>query len=485
MNIYVKGIKSSYYIEHLTRLFWKEANIDNGLHRKKGDLIYVRVSTFTGKILCCIKKDGKTKLYLEKHSGKSDNNEELLVKKLSTLVYKALVDFTGKTQEWGYLIGVRPVRIIHDLWGKGFTDNQIKDKFLNEFFVTEQKFNTVLKIASLQKKVLKIYNKNDFSLYVSIPFCPSRCSYCSFISRTIKDGEDFINTYVELLCKEIVYIKEIKEKFNLNLKTIYIGGGTPTALSAKQLKKLMAHIKNCFDISLLEEYTVEAGRPDCTDREKLQIIKDYGATRISINPQSFNDGVLKKIGRNHTGQDIIDCFNIAREIGHNNINMDLIAGLPGDTVDSFKKSVEITCKLNPENITVHTLTLKRASNIVIDNNKSEYDNTFEMLKLQDIITDNNYIPYYLYRQKNTLNNLENTSFCKEGFEGLYNIYIMEEVHTILSAGAGGVTKLRNIQQKQIERLFNYKYPVDYNKNEEKLIENYKKVGEFYGSYLDT
>ena len=241
----------------------------------------------------------------------------------------------------------------------------------------------------------------DCSVYAGIPFCPSRCSYCSFVSRTVGDKATraLVQPYVDKLCAELTAIRETADRCGLHIRTFYIGGGTPTSLSAAQLEQLMSHIAKTFDLAKLDEYTVEAGRPDCTDAEKLRIIKKYGATRISINPQTFSDQVLQNIGRRHTAQDIIDCFAAARAAGHKNINMDLIAGLPGDTVEGFEASLRQAIALDPENITVHTLTLKRASNIVVEHRAADYADVAAMLGKCSLLADAGYRPYYMYRQK--------------------------------------------------------------------------------------
>lgn len=290
--------------------------------------------------------------------------------------------------------------------------------------------------------------------------------------------------YLDALCREIEAIRDRAEDCGLDLKTIYIGGGTPTSLSADGLRKLMGTVAECFDLSRLEEYTVEAGRPDCTDAEKLAVLKEYGASRISINPQTFSDAVLERIGRKHSAADILRCFEEARAAGHDNINMDLIAGLPGDTVDGFAKSLRTALSLSPENITVHTLTLKRASNLVIGHADSDYGDVAAMLEECGALADAGYQPYYLYRQKGTLQNLENTGWCKPGKEGYYNIYIMEEVHSILSAGAGGSTKLVQPGGAKIERIFNYKYPAEYISGFDTILQRKEGVSEFYARYLD-
>ena len=293
-----------------------------------------------------------------------------------------------------------------------------------------------------------------------------------------------VQPYVDKLCAELTAIRETADRCGLHIRTFYIGGGTPTSLSAAQLEQLMSHIAKTFDLAKLDEYTVEAGRPDCTDAEKLRIIKKYGATRISINPQTFSDQVLQNIGRRHTAQDIIDCFAAARAAGHKNINMDLIAGLPGDTVEGFEASLRQAIALDPENITVHTLTLKRASNIVVEHRAADYADVAAMLGKCSLLADAGYRPYYMYRQKGTLQNLENIGWAKPGFECLYNIYIMEEVHTILSAGAGGSTKLVIPGQRRgkIERIFNFKYPTEYIDRFAELLDRKKAVEDFYARY---
>ena len=377
----------------------------------------------------------------------------------------------------------------HDLRAAGESEEAIAEKFLGHFACTPEKFKLALGIADLQRPVLDAADPMDCSIYAGIPFCPSRCSYCSFVSRTVGDKATraLVQPYVDKLCRELTAIRETADRCGLRIRTFYIGGGTPTALSAAQLEQLMSHIARTFDLAALDEYTVEAGRPDCTDAEKLCIIKQYGATRISINPQTFSDEVLRNIGRRHTAQDIIDCFAAARAAGHTNINMDLIAGLPGDTVEGFTASLRQAIALDPENITVHTLTLKRASNLVVEHRAAAYDDVSAMLESCRELADAGYRPYYMYRQKGTLQNLENIGWAKPGCECLYNIYIMEEIHTILSAGAGGSTKLVIPGQRRgkIERIFNFKYPTEYIDRFEEILARKQGVEDFYARYTTT
>ena len=408
---------------------------------------------------------------------------------LCRLVYHFLQEQTGIRPPWGMMTGVRPVRIIHDMRAAGASKEEIRQRFVDHFECTPERFDTALRIAKVQRPILAQAKPMDYSLYAGIPFCPSRCSYCSFVSRTVGDKatQALVQPYVDCLCRELEAMRDVADDCGLNLKTLYIGGGTPTSLSAAQLRQLMGCLAELFDLRSLSEYTVEAGRPDCTDAEKLRVLKEYGATRISINPQTFSDQVLKNIGRRHSAQDILDCFAEARAAGHDNINMDLIAGLPGDTVEGFRKSLETAISLEPENITVHTLTLKRASNLVVEHRPDAYDDVARMLSHCELLEKAGYRPYYLYRQKGTLQNLENVGWCKPGYEGLYNIYIMEEVHTILSAGAGGSTKLvqPGVRHARIERIFNYKYPNEYIGQFDTVLARKKGVKQFYADFAGS
>ncbi|WP_294500817.1 coproporphyrinogen dehydrogenase HemZ [uncultured Gemmiger sp.] len=408
---------------------------------------------------------------------------------LCRMLYQFLQRETGIRPPWGMMTGVRPVRIIHDMRAAGATEQEIEDRFIQHFDCTQKRFEMARRIADLQRPVLEAAEPMDCSLYAGIPFCPSRCSYCSFVSRTVGDKSTraLVQPYVDCLCRELTAMHQLVEDCRLNLKTLYIGGGTPTSLSAGQLRQLMGHLSELFDLSRLQEYTVEAGRPDCTDYEKLCVLKEYGATRISINPQTFSDQVLKNIGRRHTAQDILDCFAAARKAGHQNINMDLIAGLPGDTVEGFRRSLETVISLEPENVTVHTLTLKRASNLVVEHRAAAYDDVARMLESCVLLEQAGYQPYYLYRQKGTLQNLENIGWCKPGYEGLYNIYIMEEVHTILSAGAGGSTKMvqPGVRHARIDRIFNYKYPTEYIDHFDTILSRKEGVKKFYAEFTSS
>ena len=377
--------------------------------------------------------------------------------------YKLYEKATGHGLPWGVLTGVRPVRLMRNMYKNEGDLEKVQAMFRENYLVSEEKIDLCTDVFNLQKPVIENGQQKDYSLYISIPFCPSRCSYCSFVSTSIKSAGHLMQGYVDNLCEEIRYTAQKADESGLNLKTIYMGGGTPTAITASMLEQVMKTVQECFDLSKVLEYTVEAGRPDCTDLEKLKIIKKYGANRVSINPQTFQDNVLKAIGRNHSHADFLRCVADARTAGFDSINMDLIAGLPEDTVEGFEHSLRGCIELGAENITVHTLTLKRASNLVIKNEEHHYDDVEKMIAKNSILADYGYKPYYMYRQKSTVKNLENVGFSQSGHESLYNIYIMEEIQTIISCGAGGVSKVVG-PNGELKRVYNYKYPHEYIKD---------------------
>jgi oxygen-independent coproporphyrinogen-3 oxidase len=478
MKIYITGLPSGYEVEHLVRLFYPMVPLTLTPPEPDEDCVWAE------------KEENGLRVTV-REGGRSETREAPLPEPggetpefaLASLAYELLRRHTGIRPPWGKMTGVRPVRLIHDKRAAGWTDAQIDDWFLRRFDCSEEKYGMIKRIAQLQQPILeKSRQPNAYSLYIGIPFCPSRCSYCSFVSCNLDRDRKLVQPYVDCLCREVEAIRSEAEQAGLHLHSIYIGGGTPTSLSAAQLCQLMGTVRENFDLAALEEYTVEAGRPDCTDEEKLAVIKEYGATRISINPQTFSDEVLRGIGRRHTAQDILDCYAAARRAGHTDINMDLIAGLPGDTVEGFEASLRQAIALDPENITVHTLTLKRASRIVMDGESgNDYADVAAMLEKTSLLAEAGYEPYYLYRQKNTLQNLENVGWCKPGHAGYYNIYIMEETQTILSAGAGGSTKLVADGGRRMQRIFNFKYPNEYIQRFDEVLERKQGVSGWFAA----
>lgn len=478
MNLYVKNHNFHFELENLTRLFFPNEKITviRDCSEPQPPYIYTEVSD---------------KITISVNIG-SFNKSETAVKKLTDddnelvsaqLLYKLLCDFTGLTQPWGILTGVRPVKLLRRLAEESSEEQAVK-KFEKDFFVSNEKIALSRETEHNERKILELSKPESFSLYVGIPFCPSRCSYCSFVMASIERAEKLIEPYTKLLCEEIKRTAEIANKLGLRLETVYFGGGTPTTLSAEQLDTVLGTVNNSFDMSTCREFTVEAGRPDTIDIAKLFALKENKVDRISINPQTVNDEVLKTIGRKHTAQQFFDAFELARKCGFDNINTDLIAGLPTDTPESFKNSLDSIVRLNAECITVHTLCMKRASRLTTEGvtlDLQQARDAREMLAYtQNILGQNEYIPYYMYRQSRMVGNLENVGWSKKGFESLYNVYVMDETHTILACGSGGVTKLKRNNPDYLERIFNFKYPYEYIDRFDELIQRKSGIMQFYG-----
>lgn len=478
MNLYVKNHNFHFELENLTRLFFPNEKITviRDFSEPQPPYIYTEVSD---------------KITISVNIG-SFNKSETAVKKLTDgdnelvsaqLLYKLLCDFTGLTQPWGILTGVRPVKLLRRLAEESNEEQAVK-KFEKDFFVSNEKIALSRETEHNERKILELSKPESFSLYVGIPFCPSRCSYCSFVMASIERAEKLIEPYTKLLCEEIKQTAEIANKLGLRLETVYFGGGTPTTLSAEQLDTVLGTVNKSFDMSTCREFTVEAGRPDTIDIAKLFALKENKIDRISINPQTVNDEVLKTIGRKHTAQQFFDAFELARKCGFDNINTDLIAGLPTDTPESFKNSLDSIVRLNAECITVHTLCMKRASRLTTEGvtlDLQQARDAREMLAYtQNILGQNEYIPYYMYRQSRMVGNLENVGWSKRGFESLYNVYVMDETHTILACGSGGVTKLKRNNPDYLERIFNFKYPYEYIDRFDELIQRKSGIMQFYG-----
>ena len=478
MNLYVKNHNFHFELENLTRLFFPNEKITviRDFSEPQPPYIDTEVSdkiTISVNIGSCNKSETAVKKL-------TDDDNELVS---AQLLYKLLCDFTGLTQPWGILTGVRPVKLLRRLAEESSEEQAVK-KFENDFFVSNEKIALSRETEHNERKILELSKPESFSLYVGIPFCPSRCSYCSFVMASIERAEKLIEPYTKLLCEEIKQTAEIANKLGLRLETVYFGGGTPTTLSAEQLDTVLGTVNKSFDMSTCREFTVEAGRPDTIDIAKLFALKENKVDRISINPQTVNDEVLKTIGRKHTAQQFFDAFELARKCGFDNINTDLIAGLPTDTPESFKNSLDSIVRLNAECITVHTLCMKRASRLTTEGvtlDLQQARDAREMLAYtQNILGQNEYIPYYMYRQSRMVGNLENVGWSKKGFESLYNVYVMDETHTILACGSGGVTKLKRNNPDYLERIFNFKYPYEYIDRFDELIQRKSGIMQFYG-----
>lgn len=479
MNLYVKNHTFWFELENVTQLFFPNEKIcvfrefesveEPYIYSELSDRLKVEVKI--GEFSACKSADV---------SGDKEQNELSACQ----MLYKILCDFAQIQQPWGMLTGVRPVKLLRKLSQK-FGEQAARDKLIQDYFVSEEKFSLAKQTEVNEKKILDLSRPESFSLYVGVPFCPSRCSYCSFVMASIERANSLIEPYVELLCDEIKATAEIANSLGLRLETVYFGGGTPTTLNAEQLNRVLGTVNSSFDMSTCREFTVEGGRPDTIDSEKLYSLKENKVDRISINPQTINDDVLRKIGRKHTAQQFFDAFELARKCGFTNINTDLIAGLPTDTFESFVRSLDAITALDAECITVHTLCMKRASTLTTNGavlNRDDAVTAREMLEhTKHKLTNGGYIPYYLYRQSRMVGNLENVGWSKKGFESLYNVYVMDETHTILACGSGGVAKLRRAgaQTDYLERIFNFKYPYEYINRFDELIKKKEAISKFY------
>lgn len=479
MNLYVKNHTFWFELENVTQLFFPNEKISVFREFDKAEEPYI-YSELSDKLTVKVKIGDFSVCKSADASSDKEQNELVTCQ----MLYKILCDFAAIKQPWGMLTGVRPVKLLRKLSQK-YGEQAAKDKLLKDYFVSEEKLRLAEQTEVNEKKILDLSRPESFSLYVGVPFCPSRCSYCSFVMSSVERANAMIAPYVELLCEEIKTTAEIANSLGLRLETVYFGGGTPTTLNAEQLNRVIGTVNSSFDMSTCREFTVEAGRPDTIDSEKLYSLKENKVDRISINPQTINDDVLKEIGRKHTAQQFFDAFELARKCGFTNINTDLIAGLPTDTLESFVKSLDAMSDLNAECITVHTLCMKRASTLTTNGaalNCRDAEIARKMLEhTKEKLTNDSYIPYYLYRQSRMVGNLENVGWSKKGFESLYNVYVMDETHTILACGSGGVTKLRRAgaETDYLERIFNFKYPYEYINRFDELIKKKEAISKFY------
>lgn len=454
MNLTLIGHDDRYAVEQLLlSLFPEDAEPEaiSTLHRGQTWL------TATAKITAA----GKTASAARRIRA-AEETVRLRRRALQQSVYLAAVQLLPSVPAWGALAGVRPTKITtkHMLEGG---DAKSAEKLMQDvYFVTPDRRKLAVDCSVSTVKAASLLEGNDLSLYIGIPFCPTRCSYCSFVSRSVGKKAELLEPYLQALLKEIAVTGELLGKSGKHLRTIYIGGGTPSTLSASQLARLMDAVKESFDMSRCLEFTVEGGRPDTLDAEKLAVIRQHGADRMSINPQTMQDSVLRACARPHTGADVVRAYRDAEAAGFTDINMDLIAGLPTDTVEGFCRSLDAVAALHPANITVHTLALKKGADLFERReNLPSAEAVTEMVDYTNRTLRNlGYRPYYLYRQKYMSGSFENVGWSRDGRDCLYNIYMMEEVHTILSLGGGGMNKV-NLPDGSLRRFHNPKFPEQY------------------------
>lgn len=480
MELYLDEKTFAYELENVARMFERGIHVsDDGIpDGPDGDFAAVWRTTSGGKISLFTRASigGKSAEKTAALPETADVKEIEL--ELAKLLFFTLGEITAKRPEWGVITGIRPAKFA-GLMLKSASGQEVTDRLESRYLVSARKARLCIETALASGRLAALNSPDSFSLYISIPFCPTRCSYCSFVSKTIEREGALVEPYVEKLCDELAYSGKIARGLGLKLESVYIGGGTPTTLSAAQLERLCAAVADNFDLAAAREFTVEAGRPDTISADKLAALKKTGVTRLSINPQTGSDEVLRAIGRRHTSADIERAFDMARKAGFDNINADLIAGLTTDTLKGFEHTLRWLEPLRPENITLHALTLKRASHMTERGDEASPDAADMVSYANDELPRKGYRPYYMYKQKGTVDCLENTGYALEGKECLYNIYIMDEVHTIIACGAGAVTKLVNQKSGLIERIFNYKYPAEYLAGFAELLERKRGIERFY------
>ena len=431
----------------------------------------------------CKGEDGEWTPQVEKSVRPDPDGDKIQVKNvLKQLIYQVLSSYTGKRLPWGTLTGIRPTKIAMGLLEQEKSEEEIFRQMQDTYYLGDEKGRLCLDIARRERELLShIHYRDGYSLYIGIPFCPSICLYCSFSSSPISVWKDRVDTYLDALCREIAFGAEAYR--GRILDTLYIGGGTPTTLEPAQLERLLTEIERHFDLSHLQEFTVEAGRPDSISRDKLRVLQEHGVSRISINPQTMNQKTLEIIGRRHTVGETEAAFYLARELGFDNINMDLIVGLPGEELPEVEYTMKEVTKLMPDSITVHSLAVKRAArlNMFKDQYKEmTFTNNQEIMDLTSVYAGNaGMSPYYLYRQKNMAGNFENVGYAKTGKAGIYNILIMEEKQSILALGAGASTKVVRASDR-IDRIENVKDINNYIERIDEMIERKRQGFVKYG-----
>lgn len=479
MPIVLIGNSFKYEIESVCKLFFHTArfNFTEDISEAAGDSYIIAETAVNGDMLtlkAVVRLNGDTPETEEKIL--SENTEKAVAEhELCRLIYHILCRKTAMNPPWGLMTGIRPVKKITELMEKNLSRQEIEKNLTERYELSPKKLALAYETAVNQLPILESIDTSAASLYVSIPFCPTRCSYCSFVSHSMASAMKLMPQYIDALCRELEIIGKLVKECDTKIDTIYFGGGTPTSISAEDIRRVMETVANNFDLDRIREYSFEAGRPDTITEEKLRVIKQLGADRISVNPQTLNDDVLRVIGRQHTGDDALKAFELARKVGFNNINTDLIAGLPTESANSFKHTLDKMVELSPESITVHTLTVKRSATLFRDGNENMTNPATEMVDYSiEKLMSEGYLPYYMYRQKNTVDNLENVGYAKKGYESQYNIFIMDETQTILGAGCAASTKLV-YPDGLINRIHNFKYPYEYINRFDELMDKKQEV----------
>lgn len=485
LNIILRGHSFDYEISHLMRLFCeKDEYVITTANREALD-------TVQGSFLVCEKTTNDQKIDVQvrwfnegdlwdsfNESVESSPSidayvfERMVKRKILKGVHRVLSTRYESKSPWGILVGVRPVKIVHEGLDAGLDSNTIFKRLTEEYCIREDKARLLMEVADKERPVLEASDPDSFSIYISIPFCPTRCIYCSFPSNTGKKKLRYRDDYVDALIHEI---KETSVGFKMRkMETLYIGGGTPTTLEAEALRRIIETVKANYQTDALKEITVEAGRPDTITLEKLETLKECGVDRICINPQSMNNETIRRIGRKHTAEDVVNVYHMARKVGFKTINMDLILGLPGEDLEAVKTTFEWIEELQPENVTVHTLALKKHAELRHQEDKNAITDEVTMNQMLEYAAEamkkRVLSPYYMYRQKYMAGNLENVGYALKGHESIYNIQMMEEKQDILAFGAGAVSKMCFPHEDRFERVPNVKGLEEYLERIDEMID---------------
>ena len=484
IGVVLKGHDYKYEVSELIKLFTSDFRfIDERdcMMVIENSIFYHGDKVFSRTVYCENYEEILSNVDHRDLSGLDERARKKTIKEtIKRSMFKILEQKFKSNVPWGILTGIRPVKIVHALLDEGKDEEYIKEKLKEDYYIKDDKIELALNIAKRERQFIYPIDENKVSLYVGIPFCPTRCYYCSFPANPVDKFGGKKPLYVEKLLQEARGVAELLRNNNKEIETLYIGGGTPTTLSPEEMDTLIKGLYKEFDLSKIKEFTVEAGRPDTINREILEVLKKHGVDRISINPQTMNDETLQKVGRKHSVNDIIECFQLARELGFDNINMDIILGLVDENLEMVENTLKQIEKLSPESLTVHTLAVKRTSKLKENIDDYELTQFDEMTKMIDLsmkyAKKMGLNPYYMYRQKHMLGNLENIGYAKEGYECIYNIQIMEERQSNIALGAGSITKFVYTDENRIERVENVKNLEQYiDRVDEMINRKYKEV----------
>ena len=486
MKLYLHGHDYKYAAEQMLLSLYPAERPEYPEGRPEGDRVELSLSRGASYVTASCKLVSGDRVYHGRSAVKADSltggisRDKLCSRIIKNAFYRAALSSGHTKPVWGALTGVRPGKLFCGLMENRGADAALK-RFISEYDVSRERAELCRDTSLVTQQVCAGLGEKDVCLYVGIPFCPTRCSYCSFVSQSVEKSMKLIPPFLDALMREIDAAADAVNELGLSVISIYMGGGTPTTLSHEQLDRLCSRLSERFDLSRLREYTVEAGRPDTITEAKLRVLKAHGVDRVSVNPQTMCDDVLQAIGRRHTAQDIYDALAEVRRVGGMAVNMDLIAGLTSDSVEGFAETLDKVTALEPENITVHTLSLKKGSRITLEG--SQLPTAAEVGRMLDIAGDKlrsaGYSPYYLYRQKFMSGGFENVGWAKEGCVNLYNVCIMEELCSIIALGGGGSTKLVNRDGGRSIRLFAPKYPAEYIAGIEKTCRDKQGIINFY------